>query len=163
YALGQTQFQQNINRLRALEGELARTIASLDGVSGARVHLVLPERQLFSENTETATACIVLQLQRDALTSGQVRAIRNLVASATRGLAANRVTTLNETGRLPAAAASADGSDPGDDGSDAREAAMEERIRHTVNDIVEGVVGPGKERVQVSAEMDFSRTTTTEE
>src|SRR5215475_5057029 len=53
-ALGQTQFQQNINRLRALEGELARTIASLDGVSSARVHLVLPEHQLFARDTEQA-------------------------------------------------------------------------------------------------------------
>src|SRR5262249_18360560 len=51
-ALGQTQFQQNINRLRALEGELARTIASLDGVESARVHLVLPERQLFEREAE---------------------------------------------------------------------------------------------------------------
>ena len=87
-ALGQTEFQQNINRLRALEGELARTIASLDGVSDARVHLVLPERQLFSQTQDQPSASIVLHLRRDALTSGQVRAIRNLVASATPGLTA---------------------------------------------------------------------------
>jgi len=57
-ALGQTQFQQNINRLRALEGELARTIASLDGVSSARVHLVLPEHQLFAREADQASASI---------------------------------------------------------------------------------------------------------
>lgn len=161
-ALGQTQFQQNINRLRALEGELARTIASLDGIASARVHLVLPERQLFARETEQPSASIVLQLRRDELTVGQVRAIRNLVASATPGLSSNRVTILDETGRLLAAATS------GEDGAvaegvDARQAAVEERIRRTVTDIVEGVVGQGNARVQVSAEMDFSRVSETSE
>ncbi|MFT3728228.1 MAG: flagellar basal-body MS-ring/collar protein FliF [Terricaulis sp.] len=163
-ALGQTQFQQNINRLRALEGELARTIASLDGVDSARVHLVLPERELFSQTPEQPSASIVLHLRRDALTPGQVRAIRNLVASATPGLNSNRVTILDETGRLLAAATNGDGNDNvGADGTDTRETAIEERLRSTVTDIVEGVVGAGNARVQVSADMDFERTTSTED
>jgi flagellar M-ring protein FliF len=161
-ALGQTQFQQNINRLRALEGELARTIASLDGISSARVHLVLPERQLFARQTEQPSASIVLGLRRDALSAGQVRAIRNLVASATPGLTTNRVTILDEAGRL-LAAASNEGEDALGEGVDARQAAVEERIRRTVTDIVEGVVGAGNARVQVSAEMDFSRVSETSE
>jgi flagellar M-ring protein FliF len=161
-ALGQTQFQQNINRLRALEGELARTIASLDGVSSARVHLVLPEHQLFARETDQASASIVLRLRRDALTPEQVRAIRNLVASATPGLTTNRVTILDETGRLLAAATDPN-SPGGDDGEDARQAAVEERIRGTVTDIVEGVVGAGNARVQVTADMDFNRVSETTE
>lgn len=160
-ALGQTQFQQNINRLRALEGELARTIASLDGIASARVHLVLPERQLFARETEQPSASIVLQLRRDELSPGQVRAIRNLVASATPGLTANRVTILDEAGRLLAAPANEAGIDA--EGVDARQAAVEERIRRTVTDIVEGVVGQGAARVQVTAEMDFSRVSETSE
>lgn len=160
-ALGQTQFQQNISRLRALEGELARTIGSLDGIESARVHLVLPERQLFARETEQPSASIVLQLRRDELTPGQVRAIRNLVASATPGLTANRVTILDEAGRLLAAPATADGVDA--EGVDARQAAVEDRIRRTVTDIVEGVVGQGNARVQVTAEMDFSRISETSE
>jgi flagellar M-ring protein FliF len=160
-ALGQTQFQQNINRLRALEGELARTIASLDGISSARVHLVLPERQLFQRDAEQPSASIVLQLRRDALTPQQVRAIRNLVASATPGLTSNRVTILDETGRLLAAASTEGGMDA--EGVDARQASVEERIRQTVTDIVEGVVGPGNARVQVNAELDLSRVSETSE
>lgn len=160
-ALGQTQFQQNINRLRALEGELARTIASLDGIASARVHLVLPERQLFAREAEQPSASIVLQLRRDALTPDQVRAIRNLVAGATPGLSANRVTILDETGRLLAAAQTEDGAVA--EGVDARQGAVEERIRRTVTDIVEGVVGQGNARVQVNAEMDFSRVSETSE
>jgi flagellar M-ring protein FliF len=161
--LGQTQFQQNINRLRALEGELARTIASLDGVASARVHLVLPERQLFERDAAQPTASIVLALRRDDLTSGQVRAVRNLVAGAVPGLHPNRVTILDERGDLLAAAVDEDGEGAVGEGVDARQAAIEERIRRTVTDIVEGVVGAGKARVQVSADMDFNRVTESSE
>jgi flagellar M-ring protein FliF len=125
------------------------------------VHLVLPERQLFARETEQPSASIVLQLRRDALTPDQVRAIRNLVASATPGLSANRVTILDEAGRLLAAAQDGEGAVA--EGIDARQAAVEERIRRTVTDIVEGVVGQGNARVQVSAEMDFSRVSETSE
>ncbi|MBP6688679.1 MAG: flagellar M-ring protein FliF [Hyphomonadaceae bacterium] len=158
-ALGQTQFQQNINRLRALEGELSRTIGSLDGIASARVHLVLPERQLFSRDAEQPSASIVIQLRRDELTAGQVRAIRNLVASATPGLSANRVTIVDETGRLLAAAQS--GEEGAADGIDARQVATEDRIRRTVTDIIEGIVGQGNARVQVTADMDFNRVSET--
>ncbi|MFO1018292.1 MAG: flagellar basal-body MS-ring/collar protein FliF [Hyphomonadaceae bacterium] len=160
-ALGQTQFQQNINRLRALEGELARTIGSLDGIKSARVHLVLPERQLFAREAEQPSASIVLQLRRDELTAGQVRAIRNLVASATPGLTTSRVTIVDETGRLLAAAQTEDGAVA--EGIDARQTATEERIRQTVTNIVEGIVGQGNARVQVTAEMDFNRVSETSE
>lgn len=156
-ALGATQFQQNINRLRALEGELARTIASIEGVRSARVHLVLPERRLFEREQQAPTASIVIAAT-SPLTQGQVRAVRNLVAGATPGLSPQRITILDEDGRLLAAAES-DDSAAAAEGLDARQAAAEERIRKTVQDIVDGIVGPGAARVQVSAEMDFSRVT----
>ena len=157
-ALGQTQFMQNISQLRALEGELARSIASLDGVASARVHLVLPERQLFERDKQEPTASIVLKLTRDALSPGEVRAIRNLVASATPGLSASRVTSLDETGALLAAAKDPDAPDA-DGGADDRQSAAQERIRKTVQDIVEGVVGPGAARVQVTADLDLNKIT----
>jgi flagellar M-ring protein FliF len=121
----------------------------------------LPERQLFQRDTEQPSASIVLQLRRDALTPDQVRAIRNLVASATPGLQANRVTILDETGRLLAAAQDQEGAVA--EGIDARQVAVEERIRQTVTNIVEGIVGQGNARVQVSAEMDFNRVSETSE
>jgi flagellar M-ring protein FliF len=99
-ALGATQFQQNITRLRALEGELARTIASIDQVERARVHLVLPERRLFEREQQQPSASIVVRLKNDALSAGQVRAIRNLVASAAPGMSVNRVTIADESGKL---------------------------------------------------------------
>src|SRR4029453_6741624 len=86
-ALGTTSFVQNVNHLRALEGELARTIRSLDRVATARVHLVVPERQLFARDKQDPSAAIVLRL-RGALDASQVRAIRHLAASAVKGLKA---------------------------------------------------------------------------
>jgi flagellar M-ring protein FliF len=98
-ALGTTSFIQNINNLRALEGELARTIRGLDRVVAARVHLVLPERPLFSRDKVDPSASIVLKVH-GALEPQQVRAIRHLVASAVNGLKPQRVSIVDEAGRL---------------------------------------------------------------
>ena len=106
-ALGATSFVQNVNHLRALEGELARTIRAIDRVQMARVHLVLPERQLFSRDRPEATASIVLRV-RGMLEPQQVRAIRHLVASAVNGLKPERVSIVDETGRLLADGARSD-------------------------------------------------------
>lgn len=159
-ALGATQFQQNINRLRALEGELARTIASIQGVDKARVHLVLPERQLFTQDKQSPSASIVLTVKGGQLTQGQVRAVRNLVASAVPGLSVNRVTIADASGRL-LAAAEEDGGAAAADAMDERKAAVEDRLRKEVQEIVESVVGPGAARVQVAADIDFNRVTST--
>src|SRR6516164_2536079 len=98
-ALGATSFVQNINHLRALEGELARTIRSLDRVQAARVHLVLPERPLFARETPEPSASIVVRV-RGTLEPQQIRAIRHLVASAVNGLKPQRVSIIDEAGQL---------------------------------------------------------------
>src|SRR6202045_3148095 len=98
-ALGTTSFVQNINHLRALEGELARTIGSLDRVAGARVHLVLPERPLFSREKIEPSAAIVLRV-RGALQASQVRAIQHLDAPAANGMKPQRVSIVDEAGNL---------------------------------------------------------------
>ena len=105
--LGATSFVQNVNHLRALEGELARTIRAIDRVQMARVHLVLPERQLFSRDRPEASASIVLRV-RGMLEPQQVRAIRHLVASAVNGLKPERVSIVDESGRLLADGARSD-------------------------------------------------------
>ncbi|MCW5692509.1 MAG: flagellar M-ring protein FliF [Pseudolabrys sp.] len=160
-ALGATSFIQNINHLRALEGELARTIRSIDRVQAARVHLVLPERPLFSRDKVEATASIVLKV-RGQLEPAQVRAIRHLVASAVNGLKPERVSVVDETGRLLA-----DGARPdnpiGGVGADERKIAFENRMRNEVENIVSSVVGPGKARVQISADFDLNRITQTQD
>jgi flagellar M-ring protein FliF len=157
-ALGATSFIQNINHLRALEGELARTIRALDRVQQARVHLVLPERPLFSRDKAEPSASIVLKV-RGTLDPAQVRAIRHLVASAVNGLKPQRVSVVDETGRL-LADGSADQT-PGGVTADERKMAFEKNLRERIESIVTSVVGPGRARVQLTADFDFNRITQT--
>jgi len=153
-AFGSTSFQQNIKRLRALEGELARTIASIEGVRSARVHLVLPERELFSRDKEPASASIVID--SDGLDPKSVRAIVNFAASATPGLSPTRVTVVDAEGAL---LHSGQAEDQIAGGADERSQATETRLRRTVEEILGRIVGPENLRIEVAAEMDFNRVT----
>jgi flagellar M-ring protein FliF len=158
--LGQTDFIQNLNRQRALEGELARTIKSLQGVSSARVHLVLPRRQLFESEGEEPSASVVIGIAGHAPSAEQVNALKNLVAGAVPNLKPDKVTIVDERGKLLAGPGDGDG-----DGATAEAARneTEERLRKTIKDLVEGVVGAGKARVQVTADLDLNKVTTQEE
>jgi flagellar M-ring protein FliF len=158
-ALGTTSFVQNVNNLRALEGELSRTIRGLDSVLAARVHLVMPERPLFSRDKVEPSASIVLKV-RGTLEAQQVRAIRHLVASAVNGLKPQRVSIVDEAGHLLADGAGNDESG-GEVTADERRTAFEKRLREQVDAIVSSVVGPGHARVQVAADFDFNRITQT--
>ncbi len=154
-AFSSTSFVQNINHLRALEGELSRTIRSISRVQAARVHLVIPERRLFERDREPPRASIALKLAGD-LDNAQVRAIRHLVSSAVDGLKPERVSIVDERGRLLA-----DGAQ-GEQGMvgvalDERQGTIERRIKSQVDDIVASIVGPGRARVQVSATLDSNR------
>jgi flagellar M-ring protein FliF len=157
--LGATSFVQNINHLRALEGELARTIKAIDRVQAARVHLVLPERPLFSRDKVEPSASIVLRV-RGALEASQVRAIRHLVASAVNGLKPQRVSVVDEAGNLLADGAAAGTAAAGGSGEE-RQANFERRLKDQIESIVSSVVGPGRARVQLSADFDFNRITET--
>ncbi len=154
-AFSSTSFVQNINQLRALEGELARTIRSLGRVQNARVHLAIPERRLFERDREPPRASIVLKT-RGELGQEQVQAIRHLVASAVQGLAADRVSIVDERGRL-LAGGSGEGATATAASGDDRRTALEQRLRRQVEEIMSGIVGPGRSRVQVAAELDLNR------
>jgi flagellar M-ring protein FliF len=156
-ALGTTSFVQNINHLRALEGELARTIRAIDRIQAARVHLVLPERPLFARETPEPSASIVVRV-RGALEPQQIRAIRHLVASSVNGLKPQRVSIVDESGNLLADGA---GTDVDQAAGDERRATFEKRMRKQVEDIVSSVVGQGRARVQLSADFDYNKITQT--
>src|SRR5947207_3370145 len=147
-ALGTTSFVQNINHLRALEGELARTIRGIDRIQAARVHLVLPERPLFSRETPEPSASIVVRV-RGSLEPQQIRAIRHVVASAVNGLKPQRVSIVDEAGQLLADGASADTDSAA---GDERRAAYEKRMRNQIEAIVSSTVGQGRPRVQTTAD-----------
>lgn len=159
--LGATSFVQNINNVRALEGELSRTITSLARIKSARVHLVLPERALFSRDKKDPTASIVLSV-RGELGSGEIRAIQHLVSSAVEGLTPNRVSIVDDTGNLLAAGiGSEDDSTVLAGEAEERTVGVENRLRQRIEDLLTNVVGDGRARVQVSAELDLTRMTKT--
>ena len=157
-AMGQTDFVQQLNRQRALEGELGRTIHALDGITAARVHLVLPKRQLFEEETETPSASVSIGVGGREPGADQVRAIQNLVAGAVPGLKPDRVTVVDQhaktlSGGETGIAAEADG----------RKSEVEQRITKQVKSLVEGIVGAGKARVNVTADLDLAQVTVQKE
>ena len=160
--LGATSFVQNINNVRALEGELARTISSLARIKSARVHLVLPERELFRRERKDPTASIVLAV-RGELSAGEIRAIQHLVASAIEGLTPNKVSIVDDSGRLLASGAGNDEESIIASEMEERTLGIENRLRQRVEDLLTNIVGSGRARVQVSAELDLNRLTRTSE
>jgi len=163
-ALGETQFVLNIKKLRAMEGELERSIASYDMVQSANVHLSVPERPLFQQNSDKPKAGVVLKLSGNMLPPEKVRAIRNLVASQVPGLAVEAVTVTSTDGRLLAAATDDSGTGVGGGSTaDERRAAMEESYRRKVMDVIENIAGPGAAKVTVSIEADFNKVTQSSE
>lgn len=158
-ALGQTDFVQQLNMKRATEGELARTIRALDGVTFASVHLVLPERQLFQDTTDQASASVTIGVGGREPSSDQVHAVQNLVAGAVPNLKPEKVVVIDQHGKTLSAGGDAE---PGKEAEDQKQ-QIEDSIRARVKSLVEGVVGPGKARVQVSADVDMSQVTTQSE
>ncbi|MFN4164917.1 MAG: flagellar basal-body MS-ring/collar protein FliF [Ferrovibrio sp.] len=163
-ALSATNFMQNINQLRALEGELARTIRSLDQVQQARVHLVLPRREVFSREQREPSASIVIKTRGGRLDQPQVRAIQNLVASAVPDLKPTRISVVDDRGNL--LAGTQEEADPATATanrlSDMRR-QIEDRLRKNVEALIERSVGVGNVRAEISVDMDFDRVTTNQE
>ena len=157
-ALGQTDFVQNLNAKRALEGELARTIATINGVTSPRVLLVLPKRELFQENAEEPKASITLGFTRPP-SAETVRAIQNLVASGVPGLKPDKVTIADQTGKLLSAGSGGDAS-----GMAAEQRSQTEKeIERKVQAQLDSMLGAGHSKVTVNAELDMAQVTTQKE
>ena len=164
-SLGTSNFVLNIHRLRALEGEIARTIASLSNVRAARVHLVLPKRELFSRDKQEPSASILLQMRGGyRLTKSEVFAIQHLVASAVPKLRPSRISILDGRGTLLAAGKGDDMTAIGSSiGGEDMTAAYEARLGRKIEGMLERTVGAGRVRAEVKADMDFDRISTTSE
>ena len=161
-ALGTTNFMQNIALVRALEGELARTIRSLKSVHSARVHLVLPKRQMFSREKQTATASVILKMRGSSkLTGERIAAVQHLVASAVPELDPVRVAIVDDKGNLLAKGDKTDTVHA--DSLIERKIALELRLTRELTELLTKSVGPGKVHVRVDADLDFDRISTTEE
>lgn len=152
--MNMTSFMQRVQRLRALEGELARTIATLNGVRSARVHVVLPERDTFSRDTPKPTASVAVTMTGAMrLTPAQAAAIRVLIAGAVSGLQQDDISVVDPSGIVLAA-----------DGSEALigshiaelKASTEQTMQRAVVGLLEPLVGQGKVRVVASVDLDSS-------
>jgi len=159
---GTTAFVQNINHLRALEGELARSIQTIEGVGGARVHLVIPERQIFSRDDQTPSASVVLKT-RGRMDRGQVQAIQHMVAAAVSALSADRVAIVDDRGNLLAGGDDKGGTTALARNQDEDTTNYENGLRQRIEAIVTSVVGAGHVQVQVAADIDYNHTQITSE
>ena len=159
---GTTNFVQNVNRLRALEGELARTIGTINGIRQARVHLVLPERELFSRDAAEPTASVFLRLGAGRLGSEQIIAIQSLVAAAVPRMAPDAVSIVDDRGNLLARGPASEDDLRLMDTEEMR-LAYERRLTERVEDLVSRSVGYGNARANITVDMDFDRVTVSEE
>ena len=162
--IGTTSFVQNINLLRALEGELARTIQTISSIRSARVHLVLPRRELFSREKHQASASITLRMGDGLLEKDQIAGIQHLVAAAVPGLVPARVSIISSSnGKLLAGGFEEDSASFMAVKSQEQRRNFERRLSRTIESLLEKTVGFGKVRAEVKADMDFDRISTTDE
>ncbi|MGP3593030.1 flagellar basal-body MS-ring/collar protein FliF [Vagococcus sp. WN89Y] len=159
---GISQFSEQVNYQRALEGELARTIETLGPVKGARVHLAMPKPSLFVREQKSPSASVTVNLQPGrALDDGQISAVVHLVSSAVAGLPPGNVTVVDQSGRLLTQSGTA-----GRDLNDAQlkyTADVEGRIQRRIEAILGPIVGNGNVHAQVTAQLDFANKEQTEE
>jgi len=163
-SLTTTPFQQDVNRLRALEGELVRSITGLAGVRSARVHLVLPRREAFSRDRGEAQASVVLAMQgAQRLDREGVQAVLHLIATAVPGLRPQNVSIVDSRGALLARGGQALAGPAAAQSQEEVRRAQELRIARAVEEMLERSLGPGRVRAEATVEMDFDRVQTTEE
>ena len=163
-SLTTTPFQQDVNRLRALEGELARTIRGLQGVRAARVHLVLPRREPFQRERPEAQASVVLTMAgAQRLDREAVQAVLHLLATAVPGLRPQNISIIDSRGELLARGGQAVGAAFGIASAEELRRAQEARLARAIEEMLERIVGPGRVRAEAAVEMDFDRVQTTEE
>jgi len=154
--IGATEFEQNINLRRALEGELARSVMSVDGVKGARVHLVLPEHRLFASREESASASVVVKLANSAnFGRREVAAVVYLVSMAVPGLSKDRVSVVSTEG-LTLHRPNSDASRGGDMAGEGTEQSrlIASQLEGDAQAQLERVVGPGNADVRVNVELN---------
>ncbi|HWH15703.1 MAG TPA: flagellar basal-body MS-ring/collar protein FliF, partial [Miltoncostaeaceae bacterium] len=161
---GATDFTQRVNLVRAMQGELSRTIGRLEQVESARVSIAMPQDRLFTEDQKPITASVLLSLRPGAtLEPQQVSGVSRLVAMAVPGLEAKNITITDTQGNI---LDGADGDPTGASGANTRmeiEAAYEQRTQAKLNAMLAGILGPGKAVTQVDAVLNLDRSSTESE
>jgi len=160
---GSSNVVMSVNIMRALEGELSRTISSLTNVDSARVHLVMPKRELFTRDRDKPSASVTIKMRGgQTLERGEVTSITHLVASAVPGLEVSKVTVVDNHGRL-LARGNGDAAETAASTAEEYRIGFETRTQQSLEDLLEKVIGAGKVRVQVAADINFDRIVTNSE
>jgi flagellar M-ring protein FliF len=157
--LGASDFQLQVTYQRALEGEIARTISGVQGVSSPQVQLVLPEDDLFADEASPATAAVMLGNSADTLEPGATRGIAQLVASSVKGLKTENVTITDASGALLWPAGDGSGGGGVAAGKQALEARYSRAMEADLNALLVRTLGPGKAQVSVTADLNADKTT----
>ncbi|MEW5744000.1 MAG: flagellar basal-body MS-ring/collar protein FliF [Nitrospirota bacterium] len=160
--IGVTEFVQRLNYIRALQGELSRTIRQLSEVEHARVHIAIPERTLFSEKEDKPTASVVVKLKAGrVLSQGQIGGMVHLISSSVEGMSPNNVTVIDNMGNLLSKPTE------GDVIADAKQLGYQKNVdkeyEGRLQSMLEGILGRGKAIVRVATKIDFSQVERTEE
>ncbi len=162
--LGMTEFVQNVNYQRALQGELSRTIDKIDGIESSRIHIVMPSKSLFIEEETPATASVTLKLRSGRwLSKDQIQAIVHLVSSSISGLNPENITIVDNYGKM--LSGKKDKSGTGQISSDqlGLQEKMEKGLESRIQTMLEMALGAGKAIARVSCSLDFRREEKTEE
>lgn len=144
-----------MNETRAIEGELAKSIQTIQNVTAARVHIVMPERAMFANESRKATAAVTVKT-KGHMGSEQIAAIRYLVSSSVPELSPDAVSVVDQTGALLARAGDPDTAGAAD--ADERQQAVEGKLRDEIEALLQPIVGEGKVRAEVSAQIDRDQT-----
>jgi flagellar M-ring protein FliF len=163
-SFGMTDFAQKINYRRAMQGELMRTIASLAPVEAARIHLALPEKRLFSEQQQEATASVIVKLVAGRrLSDAQLQGIVHLVAGSVEGLDAENVTIVDSSGKALLQNRINELSGPMTPGMLTYQQTLEARLESRAQSLLDRALGAGNSLVRVNAEVDFDQRERVEE
>jgi flagellar M-ring protein FliF len=155
-------FMQHVDYQRAMEGELANTIKSIDGVEAATVHLVMPQKDVFADDQSKTTASVLVATSpSQPLSTQQVQAIVHLVASSVEGLDPTQVTVAGADGKILSAGGGAAVATGGDSGSDSATVSFQNRLNTSLQNLIDSVVGPGHSAVTTTAQLNFDQTETT--
>lgn len=163
-SIGTTNFSQNVKLIRALEGELSRTISAFEQVEKARVHLVMPQREIFSKERLEARASVVLKFKgTKKLGKDEIEAISHLVVSSVPDLEMKNITIVDTKGRALKIGSAEESSDYGSGKSEEIKVATEHRLRLVIEELLGKTIGAGKVKANVALEMNFDRIVTNSE
>ncbi|MHB1687313.1 MAG: flagellar basal-body MS-ring/collar protein FliF [Ignavibacteriaceae bacterium] len=156
--MGMSEFMQKLNYKRALEGELARTIMEVDGVEGARVHIVIPQKSVFKDEQKPPTAAVVLKLKDNfSITKNNIAAILNLVSSSVEGLTPGKVTLLDTRGKLLSKEEDADPLAVASSKQYEIKKSVENYLAQKAQAMLDNVLGYGNSMVEVNADINFDQ------